>query len=178
MEPKIPIAAVTDEFSPDLEIALEAMAEIGMKAAELRVVFGKNILNLSDQELTTTERILRTRGFRVISIASPLLKCELPNSPQLDERFQHDIFGSTHVFEDQWELAERAFDIARRFNAKIVRVFSYWRTVEPEKCFEGVISALAELSERASKLDLIIGLENEPAAMLERQRRRRGYSER
>ena len=39
MEPKIPIAAVTDEFSPDLETALEPMAEIGMKAAELRVVF-------------------------------------------------------------------------------------------------------------------------------------------
>ena len=30
MTPKIPIAAITDEFSPDLEIALEAMQEIGM----------------------------------------------------------------------------------------------------------------------------------------------------
>jgi hypothetical protein len=47
MEPKIPIAAVIDEFSPDLETALEPMAEIGMKAAEFRVVFGKNILDLS-----------------------------------------------------------------------------------------------------------------------------------
>jgi sugar phosphate isomerase/epimerase len=163
MEPKIPIAAITDEFSPDIEITLEAMAEIGMKTAELRVVFGKNILDLSDEELMRAKRILETRGFQVISIASPLLKCELPGSPPLDERFQHDIFGSKHMFEDQWKLAERALDIARRFNAKIVRVFSYWRTVEPEKCFEGVISALAELAERASKQDLIIGLENEPA---------------
>jgi len=160
MEPKIPIAAITDEFSPDLETALGAMAEIGMKAAELRVVLGKNILDLSDEELMKIKRILEIRGFQVISIASPLLKCAPPGSPLLDERFQHDIFGSKHIFEDQCELADRALDIARRFNAKIVRVFSYWRTVEPEKCFEGVISALAELSERASKQDLIIGLEN------------------
>ncbi len=41
--------------------------------------------------------------------------------------------------------------------------FLYWRTVEPERCFEGVIAALAELSDRASIQDLIIGLENEHA---------------
>ena len=77
--------------------------------------------------------------------------------------YQHRVFASRHTFEGQSKLAERAFDIARRFDAKIVRVFSYWRKVEPEKCFEGVIAALAELSERASKQDLIIGLENEHA---------------
>jgi L-ribulose-5-phosphate 3-epimerase len=163
MEPKIPIAAVTDEFSPDLVTALGPMAEIGMKSAELRVVFGKNILDLSEEELTRAEQILQTRGFQVISIASPLLKCELPDSPPLDERFQHDVFASTHAFADQETDAERAFDIAKRFGAKIVRVFSYWRTVEPEKCFERIVAALAELSERASERDLIIGLENEPA---------------
>jgi L-ribulose-5-phosphate 3-epimerase len=107
MEPKIPIAAVTDEFSPDLETALEPMAEIGMKAAELRMVFGKNILYLSEEELARAERILQTRGFQVISIASPLLKCELPGSPPVDERFQHDVFASRHTFEDQSRLAER-----------------------------------------------------------------------
>jgi sugar phosphate isomerase/epimerase len=163
VEPKIPIGAVTDEFSPDLETALESMAEIGMKAAELRVVFGKNILDLSEEELARAERILRTRGFQVISIASPLLKCVLPGSPPIDERFQHDVFASNNTFEDQSRLAERALDIAKRLGARIVRVFSYWRTVEPEKCFEDVIAALADLSDSAGKQDLIIGLENEPA---------------
>jgi L-ribulose-5-phosphate 3-epimerase len=88
---------------------------------------------------------------------------ELPGSPPLDKRFHHDVFASTHMFDDQSRLAERAFDIARRFGAKIVRVFSYWRTVDPAKCFDSVVAALAELSERPSKWDLIIGLENEPA---------------
>ena len=112
MNPKIPIAAITDEFSPDLEIALRAMQEIGMSAAELRVIWGKNILDLSDDELERVREITTSLGFKVISIASPLLKCLLPNSPPVDSRFQHDVFASKHTFEDQPRLAERAFGIA------------------------------------------------------------------
>lgn len=134
-----------------------------MQAAELRVVYGKNILDLSDDELARAQATLERRGFRVISIASPLLKCLLPGAPPVDSRFQHDIFASKHTFEDQPRLRERAFEVAKRFGARIVRVFSYWRTVQPEQCFEGVVKALSELAERAARMDLIIGLENEHA---------------
>src|SRR5207248_1218728 len=44
---RFPIAAITDEFSPDIETAVRSMAEIGMTGAELRMVFGKNILDLT-----------------------------------------------------------------------------------------------------------------------------------
>src|SRR5712692_9731074 len=101
MEPKLPIAAITDEFSPDLETALDVMQEIGMTGVELRVVWGKNILDLSDEELGRVLSIVRTRGLRAVSIASPLLKCVLPGSPPVDSRFQHDVFASKHTFDDQ-----------------------------------------------------------------------------
>jgi len=163
MNPKIPIAAITDEFSPDLEIALSAMQEIGMRAADLRVVWGKNIMDLSDQELGRVREITTSMGFKVISIASPILKCLLPHSPPVDHRFQHDVFASKHTFEDQPRLAERAFGIAKMLDARIIRVFSFWRTVEPEKCFEGIVSSLSQLVEKAAEKDLLIGLENEHA---------------
>src|SRR5215467_7205783 len=117
MNPKIPIAAITDEFSTDLETALDAMQEIGMSAAEFRVIWGKNILDLSDGELERVREITTSKRFNVISIASPLLKCVLPNAPPIDSRFQHDVFASKHTFEDQHRLAERAFAIAKKFNA-------------------------------------------------------------
>ncbi|MGI8743011.1 MAG: sugar phosphate isomerase/epimerase family protein [Bryobacteraceae bacterium] len=163
MTPKLPIAAITDEFSPDLKTALDAMHEIGMKAAELRVVYGKNILDLTEDELKRVQRTLAMRGIEAISIASPLLKCLLPGAPAVDSRFQHDIFASKHTFGDQPRLTERAFDIAKQLGARIVRVFSYWRTVEPDRCFEGVVKALGDLAEKAAQDDLIIGLENEHA---------------
>jgi sugar phosphate isomerase/epimerase len=50
--------------------------------------------------------------------------------------------------------------------AKIIRVFSYWRTVEPERAFDPVVKALADLAEKAQKEGLIIGLENEHACHL------------
>lgn len=163
MTPKIPIAAITDEFSPDLETALEAMQEIGMTGVELRVVSGKNIMDLSGEELDRAAKLVAARGFKVISIASPLFKCVLPNSPPVDSRFQHDVFSARHTFEDQLRLAERAFFIARKFEARIIRVFSFWRTVQPEACFESVVRELGQLAEKAAHHGLTIGLENEHA---------------
>jgi L-ribulose-5-phosphate 3-epimerase len=166
MTPKLRIAAITDEFSPDLEKALDAMQAIGMTGAELRVLWGKNIMNLSQDELERARDILGARGMEVMSIASPILKCVLPNAPDVDTRFQQDIFASKHTYEDQPRLTEHAFKIAKLFGARIIRVFSYWRTVEPEKCFDAIARSLSELADKAGKEDLIIGLENEHACNL------------
>jgi sugar phosphate isomerase/epimerase len=161
--PKLRIAAITDEFSPELGTALDAMKSIGMTGAELRVVWGKNVMDLSDDELSRAKDLLDERGFEAISIASPLLKCVLPGAPDIDTRFQHDVFASKHTFGDQPRLTERAFKIARRMGAPIVRVFSYWRTVRPEECFEEIVKALHGLADQASRENLIVGLENEHA---------------
>ena len=166
LEPKIPIAAIADEFSPVLSEAIPVMKEIGMTGSELRVVDSKNILDLSDDELKRAKEALDQAGLPVISIASPLLKCVLPNGPALDQRFQHDVFASKHTYEDQPRLTEHAFRVARFFGAKIIRVFSYWRTVEPELCAQAIIEALSELGRIAEKEGIIIGLENEHACNL------------
>jgi len=159
----LPIAAITDEFSPDLETAARSMREVGMAAAELRMVFGKNIIDLTNQELDRARQITGDCGLAIIGIASPLLKCVLPDTSEIDSRFQQDIFASTHTFDDQPRLAERAFEIAKRTGARIVRVFSYWRTIRPQECFDRIVTALRDLAVNAAKHDLIIGLENEHA---------------
>ena len=140
MNPKLRIAAITDEFSLDLDVALDAMKAIGMTGAELRVVWGKNVLDLLDEEVARAKDLLNTRGFQAISIASPLLKCTLPGAPDVDTRFQQDVFAAKNSFADQPRLTERAFSIAKRMGAPMVRVFSYWRTVQPERCFDAPIA--------------------------------------
>ena len=163
MTPKLRIAAITDEFSPDLETALNAMAAIGMTGAELRVVGGKNIMDLSEDALKRAKDLLESKGFEVVGIASPLLKCTLPEAPEIDTRFQQDVFAAAYTFEDQPRLAEHAFKIARYFDAKMIRVFSYWRTVEPDRCFDPTVRALERLATDAARENVIIGLENEHA---------------
>ena len=160
----VEIGAVTDEFSPeDLEKALGAMSDLGMTFAELRVVFGTNIIELDDHEIDRVRAMVEARGMRVLSIASPVLKCTLPNAPAVLPGLQQDVFGSAYSDADQPRLASRAFDIAERTGASIVRVFSYWRTVEPDRCYDAARAALHDLAEEAGRRGMVIGVENEHA---------------
>ncbi len=162
MTPRIPIAAITDEFAPGLATALDAMKPIGMEAAELRMIGSKNIMDLDKDELRAVKGLLDSRGFRVISIASPLLKCVYPGV-EVDTRWQQDAFAAKYAVEDQASLLEHALLVAKYFTSQIIRVFSYWRTVEPERVFEPVCDALRTMAERAARENVIIGLENEHA---------------
>jgi len=158
------VGAVTDEFSPEsLDRALAAMADLGMTFAELRVVNGKNIIDHTDAELDDVRARVEARGMRVLSIASPLLKCALPEAPAIAPHIQMDMFSSSFTFGDQPRLARRAFEVAERTGAGIVRVFSYWRTIDPDACFDRVASTLRELADEAQTRGLTIGIENEHA---------------
>jgi len=159
----IPTAAITDEFSFDLDTALDAMAEVGMTGAELRLIGDRNIIDFTDDEVLRVRELVERRGMKVLGIASPVLKCVLPDAPPLDERFQQDVFGSSYTIADQPRLSTRAFEIAEKSGAKIIRVFSYWRTTAPEQCFDRIVAALRDLADRAADRGLIIGLENEHA---------------
>jgi len=158
------IAAITDEFSPqDLDAALRGMAAVGMTGAELRVVGGRNMIDLTDEEIDHVRAAVKAHGMEVVGLASPVLKCVLPDSPPLDSRVQHDVFGSPHTFEDQPRLTKRAFEVAERLGAPIIRVFSYWRTTEPDRCYDRLADALHALADEAARRGVIIGLENEHA---------------
>jgi L-ribulose-5-phosphate 3-epimerase len=163
MRTHIGLAAITDEFSPDLEDALDAMLSVGMTGVELRTVGGRNVVDLDDTAVEAVCDKVAARGMTVVSIASPLLKCVLPDAPALDTRFQQDAFASRHTFEDQPRLTARAFEIAERTGAKMIRVFSYWRTVDPSRCFDAIVAALDGLARLAQPRGVMIGLENEHA---------------
>src|SRR4051794_574276 len=115
-------AAISDEFSPDPEIAFPAMAAVGMQGAELRVINGRNIIDLSDDELDRVRGLADAYGLEIIGLASPVLKCELPGGGAIDARVQRDIFGAAYTLEDQPRLIRRAMDIAERTGAKLIRV--------------------------------------------------------
>jgi L-ribulose-5-phosphate 3-epimerase len=160
---RLPLAAITDEFSPDLEIALPAIAEAGITAVELRVVNHKNVIDLSDEEFDRAVERIRSFGLGVLGIASPVLKCVLPGGPPVDARIQQDMFGARFTAGDQPRLAARAFALATRAGASLVRVFSYWRTVDPDACFDRVAAALNALAVEAADAGVVLGLENEHA---------------
>ena len=67
-------AAITDEFSTDdFDTALRAMRDVGMTGAELRVIWGRNAIELSNEQLDKAREAVERHGMRVLSLASPLL---------------------------------------------------------------------------------------------------------
>ena len=139
------IGAVTDVFSADVSVAAPAMRKLGMRGAELRSIHGRNVLEVSKEELERELQSLHENHLEVIAIASPLLKCALKDWPE------------------QSKLAERAFEIAAMAGARIVRVFSGLRTAEPPKEFGRVGDLLQDLADKAGRRGLIIALENDRA---------------
>ena len=53
--------------------------------------------------------------------------------------------------------------ICEKTGAKIIRVFSYWRTIDPPKCFDAVVTAVSGMADQVKSKGLIVGLENEHA---------------
>jgi len=154
------LSVITDEISMDLAYALDVMREYGCEGAELRSLWGKNICDLSDDELKDAKRILDDKGFPVCCMASPILKCELQEGIRGEVGRMHD--AKERSLDEQRELLEHAMEIADLFNTGIIRVFSFWKrgdlTPEVEK---RVAEGLAEMAEAAARGGKIIALENE-----------------
>ena len=164
MPAHFPVAAITDEFSPDIEIAVRSMTELGMTGAELRMVFGKNIVDLTDEELDRAIAIVRGAGLEILSIASPLLKCVLPDAPEVDARFQQDMFAAKHIRSPISRGSPRAPSRSRSAPARASSACSpTGARCDPEVCFDRIVEALRALAEQAAAHNVIIGLENEHA---------------
>lgn len=158
-----PVAVITDEFTQDFERVCRTAVEMGIPALELRTIWDKNIVDMNDEEVHQVEHLAKELGLKVVSIASPVFKCTLPDGGDIDHRFEQDAFHSAHIYEDQPRILARSLELANVFEAPIVRVFSFWRTVEPAKITSRIIEALQGAIEKAAAAGVKIGLENEHA---------------
>ena len=115
---RFPIGAITDEFSPDISVGAEAMQGLGMKGAELRVWAAKISWTLAMPRWPGRLKLSMTmRSAGDLDRFAPA-EVHAADAPEVDTRFQQDIFASKHTFEDQPRLAQQAFEIAKSTGAK------------------------------------------------------------
>ncbi|KRF03286.1 hypothetical protein ASG89_22760 [Paenibacillus sp. Soil766] len=84
--PSVKITCFADEISHDLVEQMDVLQQEGITHLELRNVWGKNVLDLSDEELKKVREAAEARGFAISSIGSPLGKYPVVNdfAPQLE----------------------------------------------------------------------------------------------
>lgn len=134
-----------DEISSDLEQQLDALKGMDIRHLELRGVWGKNVVDLTDAEVGRVKRALANRGMAVSAIGSPIGKVSVdaPLEPHLDD-------------------LRRILEIARHLDTRLVRVFSFYvQPGEQERRRSEVIGRMEALVRVSEGSGVTLAHENE-----------------
>jgi L-ribulose-5-phosphate 3-epimerase len=158
------LSIINDEITADFGRAAEVAAqEFGLQLIEIRALWGKNIMRLDAKEIAEARRILEKYKLRVSSIASPIFKVDWPGAPTSKFSPKRDQFGADFTFEQQDELLERGFELARVFQVDRIRIFDFWRLDDPKPYRTAMDQKLVEAARKAEKRKVTLLLENEPS---------------
>jgi len=103
------LSAFADEISKDLKEQLTVLKEIGIGYLDLRGVWGKNVMDLTDAETRDVKKMMADFGIRLAAVGSPIGKTKIDQPAQVER-----------------DRVKKAADLAEFFNAKYIRVFSFY----------------------------------------------------
>ena len=158
-KPHLKLGIITDEISQDLEQALDFISGYSLGFCELRELWGKNIMNLTQPELDRAKDLISKHRLQVSDIGSPIFKYNLPEMPARPEK--RDTFHANFTDQDTDRLLQKSFELARFFQTTKVRIFSFWRLQDPEKAYARVRDRLAQAASLAAQSGITLVLENE-----------------
>src|SRR4051794_10939567 len=120
------VSVITDEIDADLEHALDVMLEYGVKGAELRNLWDKNIADAPEEYWYRAKAALDSRGMKAVGIASPFYKCDLPGA-SIDAPAGPLHSAVARGLADQVSVLETCIRAARILDTNLIRVFTFWR---------------------------------------------------
>lgn len=140
------ICAFADEISPDLDEQIAVLNDEGIMHIELRGVWGKNVLDLSDDEIHRIKETLHKNGMGISVIGSPIGKIKI-----------------TDDFDEHLERFKIAIKMAHSFNTNMIRVFSFYipEGESPSKYRDEVLRRMSRMAEVAAKEKVMLVHENE-----------------
>lgn len=161
---KFKLSVITDEITNDFGHALEvASKEFGLAFVEIRELWGKNIMALDAKQIGEARQLLERSRLRVSAIASPIFKVDWPGAPVSKYSPKRDQFSASYTFDQQDELLERGFELARALNTTNIRIFDFWRLEDQTPYRAAIDKKLVEAAAKAEKRGVTLLLENEHA---------------
>ncbi|HKS41995.1 MAG TPA: sugar phosphate isomerase/epimerase family protein [Blastocatellia bacterium] len=161
---KFKLSVITDEITSDFGHALEvASKEFHLSFVEIRELWGKNIMALDRKQISEARQLLERSRLRVSAIASPIFKVDWPGAPTSKYSPKRDQFGASYTFDQQDELLERGFELAKAFNTTNIRIFDFWRLDDQAPYRAAIDKKLIEAATKAEKSGITLILENEHA---------------
>jgi 3-dehydroshikimate dehydratase len=145
----IHLSAFADEISPDLNEQITVLNSEHISFVDLRGVEGVNVLDFTDQQAQAIKREFDTRGVSVATIASPIGKVPIDSD-----------------FDQHMQRFERALQLARLFDTRLIRIFSFYALAEVTTSDLAswrveVLRRLGLMVQRAEQENVILLHENE-----------------
>jgi sugar phosphate isomerase/epimerase len=158
------LSVLTDEISQDFGHACEvASREFGLGFVDLREAAAKNIMNWDAAQIADARRVMERFDLKVACIASPFFKVDWPGAPKSSFSPSRDEFGASFSFDQQQELLERAFDLAKTFGTDRIRIFDFWRLDDQKPHRAAIDEVVRKAAVKAGARGLTLVLENEYA---------------
>jgi L-ribulose-5-phosphate 3-epimerase len=158
------LSVLTDEISQDFGHACEvASHEFGMGHVDLREAGGKNLMAWDAAQIADARKTLDRFSLRVACLATPIFKVDWPGAPKSSFSPTHDEFGANFTYQQQDELLEKAFDLARTFNTDRIRIFDFWRLDNQQPHRAAIDDVVRAAAVKAGKRSVTLVLENEYA---------------
>ena len=148
------LGVISDEISQEMDVIIETARDYRLDAIELRSIWDVKVQDLERKHLERINEELDAAGLRVISIASPFLKCEIDSEEEYREHI--DIF-------------RRSIEIARALGTDLIRGFTFWRRDGLEglpRYWDQIVEKFAEPAEIAEDEDVILEIENEQSCLV------------
>lgn len=141
------ISGFADEIAGDVDTQFQVLGKLGIGYFEPRGINGKNIANLTDEEVERLKGKMKACGIKASSIGSPIGKVKLEED-----------------FEGHFRQFQRVVEIAGQLGAKYIRMFSFYHEGGAEWT-EGeraeVLSRLGRMIAYAAERDVVLLHENE-----------------
>lgn len=141
------ISGFSDEIHPSVDEQFQVLQKLGITYFEPRGIDGKNISELTDEEVASLREKMAKYGIQVSSIGSPIGKVNLKES-----------------FAEHFALFKRVVEIARKLDAGYIRMFSFyhdggevWSSEERDE----VLARLREMIGYAREHGVVLLHENE-----------------
>lgn len=140
------ISGFSDEIASDVDTQFHVLKKLNMGYFEPRGIDGRNIADLSDEEVERLRKKMETQGIKASSIGSPIGKVKLAED-----------------FEAHFRQFQRVVEIAKKLDARYIRMFSFyheggdWTKEERGQ----VLERLGRMISYAKERDVVLLHENE-----------------
>lgn len=116
---KFKLGVITDEINPDLEPALKVAKEWELEYIELNSLWGKNVIDLSKEEVELAKELIDKFGMKVAMIGAPTLKsCTLG-------QVEKGKIKDDPQFGEHMSMLKRSIELAHFFKTNLARTFSF-----------------------------------------------------